>query len=124
MINSQIWAILLAAIMQVESGGVAQVGDQHLKNHAYGVLQIRQPCLQDVNQLRGTSYTLADVHRNSSISRWVAVQYLRHWGAVYERRTGKIITPEVLSRIWNGGPNGWKRKSTEVYWAKVQRRMR
>ena len=27
---------------------------------------------------------------------------------------------EVIARCWNGGPKGWKRKSTNHYWNKVQ----
>ena len=26
---------------------------------------------------------------------------------------------EVIARCWNGGPKGWKKKSTNYYWAKV-----
>ena len=28
-------------------------------------------------------------------------------------------TDEVIARNWNGGPNGYKKKSTEKYWEKV-----
>ena len=34
-------------------------------------------------------------------------------------RTGKIFTDEIGARIWNGGPNGWKKESTKKYWKKV-----
>ena len=36
-------------------------GDKHLKDHAYGILQIRQPVLTDVNETFGTSYTIDDL---------------------------------------------------------------
>jgi hypothetical protein len=28
---------------------------------------------------------------------------------------------EDAARIWNGGPNGWKKKATDSYWQKVAR---
>ena len=28
---------------------------------------------------------------------------------------------EVIARNWNGGPNGYKKQSTEHYWQKVQK---
>ena len=36
--------------------------------------------------------------------------------AKIEKETGKKPTDEVLARIWNGGPRGWKKKSTRKYW--------
>ena len=45
------WGLFLAILIAVESGGDPNaVGDKHLTNKAYGVLQIRQPYLDDVNQ--------------------------------------------------------------------------
>lgn len=38
-----------------------------------------------------------------------------------ERRLGHMPTDQDRARIWNGGPNGYKKKSTLLYWSKVQR---
>ena len=118
-------AFLIAVLIQVESGGrPGMIGDEHLSNKAYGVLQIRKPCLDDVNEVMGHELekplTLEDVRKSEPLSRWVCVQYLRRWGANYRRKTGKEPTYEVFSRIWNGGPNGWKKNSTLAYWSKVE----
>ena len=37
-----------------------------------------------------------------------------------EARIGRVPTNETIARIHNGGPNGWKRKSTMAYWGKVK----
>jgi len=46
--------------------------------------------------------------------------YWYHWGVHYQKKTGKPVTYEVLARIHNGGPLGWKKPSTKAYWSKVQ----
>lgn len=116
------WIILLSALIAVESGGNPNlIGDKHLKNKAYGVYQIRQPYLDDVNRISGTSFTIEEIRESRPLSRWVTVTYLKHYGARYTRITGKPLTYEVAARIHNGGPNGWKKKSTDAYWAKVQK---
>jgi len=38
----------------------------------------------------------------------------------YTQMYGKTYTPEEISRIWNGGPKGPKKKATLKYWRKVQ----
>jgi hypothetical protein len=117
------WPRLLDAIESVESGGRPEaVGDVSLEHQAMGSMQIRQPCLDDVNRVAGTSFQLAEVASSRTLSRWCAIIYLRHWGAAYERETGREPTAEVLARIHNGGPRGWKRKSTLAYWEKVEAR--
>ncbi len=115
------WVLFLAALISVESGGrQAAVGDTHMKNRAYGICQIRKPYLQDVNRIAGTSFTMDDVRASETLSKWCTVTYIRHYGARYTRLTGKPLTPEVAARIHNGGPNGWKRKSTDAHWEKVR----
>jgi len=121
--SAELWVVLLAALIQVESGGVPQIGDQHLKNKAYGVLQVRQPCLDDVNEMHNMSLTLEDCHGSESISRWVCVNYLTRWGEHYSKTTDKEPTMEVLARIWVGGPSGYRRQSTEKYWEKVKKEL-
>jgi hypothetical protein len=50
----------------------------------------------------------------------MTIIYLNHYGKVYEKKTGKKATCEVLSRIHNGGPNGYKNPKTIKYWNKVK----
>ena len=58
---------------------------------------------------------------DEQVARWVCVQYLQIWGSHYKKVTGKKATNEVLARIWNGGPNGWKKKSTLGYLVKYRK---
>ncbi|MDP6249404.1 MAG: hypothetical protein QGH26_01040 [Candidatus Pacebacteria bacterium] len=37
-----------------------------------------------------------------------------------ERRIGREPTLQDMARIWNGGPNGYKKPSTKKYWEKVK----
>lgn len=118
------WIVFLAALIAVESGGNPKaIGDKHLKNRAYGVCQIRQPYLDDVNKIAGTRFTLKQVAASPTLSRWCVVTYVRHYGKRYTRITGKPLTYEVAARLHNGGLHGWKRKSTDAHWAKVQKQL-
>lgn len=109
-------------IIQVENPmlDIDAVGDQHLKNKAYGLLQIRQPYLDDVNRIAGTDYVIEDM-KDSGLARWAAKVYLDYYGSRYEKKTGKTPTPEVYGRIHNGGPNGWMKESTNGYAVKMGR---
>lgn len=109
------WVLILLVLIQIESNGVATVGDLHLNDKAYGVLQIRQPYLNDVNRISGQNITLEQVHCSESMSRWCAIVYLKHWGNHYTKTTGLPLTPSVVARIHNGGPYGWRKPSTLDY---------
>ena len=76
--------------------------------------------IDDVNRIYKTNFVHKDAFNNSK-SRWICINYLKYWGKQYERKTGKKPTYEIYSRMWNGGPNGWKKKSTNAYWKKVKR---
>jgi hypothetical protein len=45
--------------------------------------------------------------------------------AIYAKpeRLGRTVTDEDRARIWNGGPTGYKRKTTKGYWGKVQKHL-
>ena len=116
--------LFLTALIEVESGGDRNaIGDKHLKNKAYGVCQIRQPYLDDVNRIAGTHFTLKHVAASPAISKWATVTYVRHYGKRYTRLTGKPLTYEVAARMHNGGLNGWKRESTDAHWVKVKNKL-
>lgn len=106
--------LLILAI--VESGDKPVVGDN---GRAIGPLQIHIGVVQDVNRISGSDYTGQD--RWSKISSiTIASAYLRYWGQHYRQITGKRPTWEIYARIWNGGPNGWRKPLTDKYWQKVQ----
>lgn len=114
---------LTQALIQVESrGNDHAVGDKHLADKAYGVLQIRKPCLDDVNSRYGTKHSPQDMLGNRSLSVWVCQKYLEMYAT--PKRLGRVPTDEDKARIWNGGPGGWRKTSTTQYWTKVQKELR
>lgn len=119
------WIAFLAALIVVESSGdYKAVGDKHLRNKAYGVCQIRQPYLDDVNRIAGTDWSMQQVRCSPGLSRWCVVVYVRHYGKRYTRLTGRPLTIEVAARMHNGGPNGWKKSSTDKHWNRMREVLR
>lgn len=114
-------ALLLPALAKVESNNQARaVGDN---GRAVGILQIHPKYVQDVNRIAGTGYTLED-RKNPRKSFQMAAIYLTHYGKAYHRTTGKQPTLEVLARIHNGGPFGYRMAATGKYWSKVKRHLK
>lgn len=108
---------LIPALMKVESNGdVNAVGDN---GKAKGILQIWNIVIQDVNRVYKTMFKHDDAFDKSKAID-IATKYLEHYGKTYEKQTGKPATTEVLARIFNGGPTGWKTKATDGYWNKVK----
>lgn len=112
---------LFAAMRQVESyNGRELVGD---KGRSRGVYHIQACYVADVNRVYGTKFTLIDRDNPVKAHRIVRL-YLSHYGRLYTHVTGKPVTCEILARIHNGGPEGWKKKSTLKHWRRVARVMR
>lgn len=109
---------LVEALIQVESTGNDRAfGDRHMQEKAYGPLQVRQPCVDDVNRRYGTRIKAKDLLGDRAKSVWVCQKYLEMYAT--QKRLGKEPTLEDMARIWNGGPNGWKSSATKKYWSKV-----
>ena len=114
---------LIKALILVESGGDdSVVGDKHLRDKAYGPLQIRQPVCDDYNRVHGTNYRAGIVLGNRKLSEKICSWYTNHYAT--KSRLGRSPTDEDRARIWNGGPDGWKRSSTKAYWQKVSRELK
>lgn len=113
---------LVKALIQVESRGNDRAfGDRGKKEKAYGPLQIRQPCVDDVNRRYGTHIQARGLLGDRATSVWVCRKYLELYAT--QQRLGHEPTLADMARIWNGGPGGWKRKDTLVYWSKVNRQL-
>jgi len=112
---SQIPAILIAALIQVESGGNDRaIGDG---GRSLGCLQISDVVVADVRRITGRWVSRTDAwSRQKSIR--ICVDYLSHYAT--RERLGYEPRMEDMARIWNGGPNGWRKDSTRDYWRKVQ----
>tara|TARA_R110000772_G_C13310332_1_gene440643 strand:- start:43002 stop:43550 length:549 start_codon:yes stop_codon:yes gene_type:complete len=106
---------MLDGIAEVESlSGLLTNGDG---GKAVGHLQIWKITVDDVNRIYKTSYTYQD--RNSvQKSEDMFIKYLSFWGKQYQKNTGQYPTEEIYARIWNGGPIGYKKRSTVAYWNK------
>ncbi len=104
---------LFAAIAAVESEG-GRTSDN--------VYQLQRVYLDDAGRIGGCHYPDA-VATDRTASERVMLAYWRHYGERYRRLTGNEPTAEVLARIHNGGPDGWKKSSTDGYWRKVKSAM-
>ena len=108
---------LIAAIIAVESGGADDARDAA---GAVGCMQIHPVVVDDVNRRCGTRYAYADRYSRAK-SREIFHLYMGLYAT--RKRLGRRVTDEDRARIWNGGPNGYAKKSTAKYWAKVRRAM-
>jgi hypothetical protein len=111
--NSQ----LITAIGQHESNG----NDYAVKNGCYGYLQCKQVCVDDVNKFYHTHYKASDTLGNRELSIEIFQKYMALWSN--KRHPNKMSKEEFMARLWNGGPNGPKYKSTARYWRAVKRHM-
>jgi len=90
---------------------------------AIGPLQIHQCVIDDVNRIYGTSYSHKSM-RQLNIATWVCRAYLKHYCSKIKDRyyhydtEDHLPTLEDAARIWNGGPNGYKKDCTINYWKK------
>lgn len=101
---------LITALIAVESSGNdLAIGDN---GRAVGPLQIHRAVVLDVNRFTGSHYRHQDM-TNRAAARAVCQAYLEHYG--------RSKTTEQQARIWNGGPTGDKKTSTNAYWAKVKK---
>ena len=110
--------VLIAALHSVESDcGLTSANE----------LQITRLVVIDANKAakkyRVPVHFYYDDRLQLKKSKQIAELYLMYWGEQYFRETKKLPSFEVLARIWNGGPNGWKKEATKKYWQKVRERL-
>ena len=104
---------LIAAIIQVESGGDTLAYNS--KEDAVGCLQIRPIMVREVNRLLGKdSFTLYD--------RWSKAKSIQMFNIL--RSNIKGATNEKIARVWNGGYNGKNNPKTLGYWKKVRENLK
>ena len=116
--------IEIAHMIAVESNGEnGFVADKHLGEDpnlwAYGVLQVRKVYVDDVNEYCGTSIYANDCRWDPELSILVTQAYMNRYAK--KSRLKRNPTFEDVARIHNGGPNGWRYKSTDKHWAKFKR---
>ena len=77
-----------------------------------GPLQISEAAWSDCN-MPGKYEDVDDLQYSLQVFRRYIARYAT------ERRLGRKPTLEDEARIWNGGPNGYKRAATKPYWNKT-----
>jgi len=112
--------ILILAIINVESAGNdAALGDwKDGMPMAWGCMQIHEVMVEDCNRILGRD---AYVH-NDALNRDKSIEMFRVYTNHYcnsEKRIGREGTDEDRARCWNGGPLGYRKEATKVYWSKV-----
>ena len=112
------WAILLAALIAVESSGDPDaIGDNGL---AFGCLQLHAAYVQDAAQFAGENWEHEDAFHPATAERIVRAYMARY---ATQKRLGRSPTYEDISRIHNGGPNGHRKAATDGYWLKVKKEL-
>lgn len=108
---------LVNALIHTESRGKDTVVNQ--ESGATGCLQLMPIMVREVNNILKrigdtTRFKLIDrLDRNKSVAMFHIWRIYHHSGDSYE----------VISRCWNGGPNGYLIPQTIGYWNKVKRQI-
>ena len=117
---------LIFALAIVESSlNPLAVGDN---GNAVGYLQITPAVVQDVNTFYGTTYHMDDRY-DTRKSVEICKKYLKYWGEVFEKKTGRPPSAEIYAKMWNGGCYAWKEtdpkvlKNLDIYWDKVNKQL-
>jgi len=106
---------IVLGMIQVESNGNDEAYNE--SEDAVGCLQIRPIMVREVNRIlkmKGEEY------RFKMKDRWDREKSLEMFW-IWRDYHHPDSDYEIIARNWNGGPNGYKKKSTERYWEKVNR---
>jgi len=108
--------LLLEAMIIVESNGNDScIGDRNLGRPSVGCLQIRPIMVREVNRILRKHKIKKKYTLNDRYSRKKSIEMFYIWRDYHHSED----SDEVIARCWNGGPKGWKKKSTRYYWIKV-----
>jgi len=104
---------MVNALIMVESSGN---DNAYCKSEdAVGCLQIRRTMVRDINRILKRQ---GSEKRFKFKDRWIRSKSIEMFNIYCEYYN--LQSPEVISRCWNGGPKGHKKKSTRKYWDKVK----
>ena len=111
---------LIEALIFVESRGKEDaVGDTHLGAPSIGVLQIRPIMVREVNRILKKKGVKMRFKLQDRFDRDKSIWMFMIWKDYHHPTDGF----EKIARNWNGGPNGYRFKRTEPYWAKVKKEL-
>jgi hypothetical protein len=82
-----------------------------------GMLQMTAAYVQDAAEYANKDWTHKD-----AIDEVTSIRIFRAYMDRYatDDRLGRHVTWEDIARIHNGGPNGYKKESTKLYWNKIK----
>lgn len=86
---------------------------------SFGILQIQEAVIIDINRKYGTDYTHLDAF-DEVCAEEIFNLYIQMWVENLEKKENREATEYDVVRIWNGGPRGYKRSSTLDYLAKYK----
>lgn len=86
------------------------VGDKHLKQHSFGIAQIRKTRLDDFYKQTGIRYSVTDMYDTVK-----SKQVFMHYASQHHPSDIRGIVSS-----WNGGPNWRQKKSTYQYYLKIK----
>lgn len=99
--------INLSAIAYIESSNRPHViGDKHLKNHAYGLYQIRKPLISDFNHATKANYTEKDMLDPSKAVKVAYWAFNKYYPSIL-RHSKKEVTEIALLTCWNMGQGSY-----------------
>ena len=111
---------LVEALIFVESRGKEDaIGDTHLGAPSIGVLQIRPIMVREVNRILKKKGSKMRFKLQDRFDRGKSIWMFMIWKDYHHPTDGF----EKIARNWNGGPNGYRFKRTEPYWAKVKKEL-
>ena len=104
------------SVVEIESNGnVYAVGDN---GRSVGPMQIQKIAVRDVNRILGEkrfSYDDRFCSEKSAEMFYIYTYYYTRYD-----RLGRQRTLQDIVRVWNGGPNGYRKASTRKYWKKFK----
>ena len=110
---------LLNALCEVESGcDSSAVGDD---GNAIGAFQIWEGYWKDAIEFDSSIGGVYEDCYDEKYAKKIVRAYMKRYAI--KKRLGREVTNEDRARIHNGGPNGWKRKSTLGYWENVKEKL-
>ena len=95
-------------------GNPNAIGDN---GKSWGILQIQESVIKDVNRRYGTQYIHEDA-LEIGCAEEIFELYINMWVEQLEKRHNRKATIEDMIRIWNGGPRGYQHSSTDPYMKK------
>lgn len=112
---------LVKALIQVESSNNDScIGDKHMVIPSIGCLQIRPIMVREANRILKIQQNPKRYNNKDRWSRIKSIEIFSIWRNYHHKNS----TDEVISRCWNGGPQGFKKSQTLKYWVKVKKQLK